>query len=334
MPTPRVVAVLALALLTAAPTWSQPTNDDELPFVERNGEKIALFMHTGTFADDSGSGWARDEVELEAAMTVSCIPFAQLYEVLQGDEQRNFRQLRRVPDLEGYSSGYPLDEMPWDEDAHAVREGRLLDGEGESIDAWVWLSIEPGRFDVDPERGVRRLDLGTDIMEDVYYDTDEFLLLQNGMSLRTRRRWDNSTDIRRLLIALKIETGFDELGIKGAVKTDVRSNESPSREAVEGLEEEVLRGLESWSMRPALPLRRAYEHLSVRGLLTDTQSYQDVLVLKPKLFVRSRRSRYHLNETSTDEIRRIHELGTQRVESLVTMAREAREDPGALRPLS
>ncbi|HBP16363.1 MAG TPA: hypothetical protein DEA08_01040 [Planctomycetes bacterium] len=318
----RGSVLLTLLLLAAGPlAWAQPTEDDQLPFKEENGTKTPLFMHGKTFGANT-SGWARDDVEVEAAMTVIGIEGKRLAELVNERDLRAFRRLRRSSTSEAFSLGFDFDEIPWGGDEHDVREGRLPDGP-QRVQPYVWLTIERDKFPIDEERGRRRLDLGTDTMDDIYYDTDEFLLLRNSMSIRARKRWDTTTEMRRLLIALKLERGVDDLGIKRAAKTDVRED-GPSAEAITGLDEAVLRGVDSWRGTPAIPLRRAYMTLKHRGGLTSTPSYEDVLALQPKAFLRSVRSRYHLNEVSVSRLREVHTLGKTRLEAIATFARNAR----------
>ncbi len=297
--------------------------DTELPFKDENGQKIPLFMHSETFASANQSGWFRDDVELEAAMTLTGVEGKPLFELLEQRNRRNFRRLRRSSYMEAYSIGYPIDEIPWNGNAHDVREGRVPDTTSPVVQPYVWLKIEPGNFEIDPERNRRRLDLGTDIMDDIYYDTDGYMLLANSMSIRARKRWDSDTEMRRLLIALKVESGVDAFGIKRAAKTDVR-RDRPTPEAITGLDEAVTRGLDSWNNDPAVPMERCYQRLLRRSLLSDAEDYKKVLILKPKAFLRSVRSRYHFNENSLSEIRSIHDLGKSHLEAIKQLANAAR----------
>ncbi len=319
-----------LLLLMGSVAVAQPS-DDDLPFIEVNGEKIPLFMHSETFPSNAPGWGARDAVEVEAAMTMSCIPGEELYEMLESNDRRNFRRLRRSSASEAFTTGFDLNEIPWGSKTHKVREGIIpWDDDATPIPTYVWLTIENDRFSVHPERGYRRLNMGTDIMDDIYYDTDDFMLLNNGMSIRARKRWDSDTEMRRLLIALKMEMGVDAFGIKRAAKTDVR-RDSPSIAAINSLSVAVPQGNDSWNNDPAVPLRRAYETLKNRGLLESSPSYTDVLAIKPQSFIRSVRSRYHLNETSLDNMKELYELGKTRLEAIAAMAAEARMD-GAIPP--
>ena len=314
-----------LLLLMSSVAVAQPS-DDDLPFIEVNGEKIPLFMHSETFPSGSPGWGARDAVEVEAAMTMNCIPGEELYEMLESNDRANFRRLRRSAASEAFTTGFDLDEIPWGNKTHQVREGIIpWDDDAKPLPTYVWLTIENDRFSVHPERGYRRLNMGTDIMDDIYYDTDDFLLLENGMSVRARKRWDTDTEMRRLLIALKMEMGVDAFGIKRAAKTDVR-RDSPSIAAINSLSVAVPKGNDSWNNDPAVPLRRAYETLKNRGVLESSPTYTDVLAIKPQSFIRSVRSRYHLNETSISNLQKLYKLGKTRLEAIAAMAAEARMD--------
>ena len=319
--------LILASLVFAGLSLAQPTDDAQLPFRDdpSSGERIPLFMHSTTFIDSSLSGgWGRDAVEIEAAMTVRNIDGKRLFGMLESRNRRNFRRVRRSSAVEAFTLGFDFNEIPWTSDAEAVRDGFVPGQASPTVTPYVWVTIEGDRFPVDEERNRRRLDLGTDIMDDIYYDNDEFLLLDNALSVRARKRWDTVDTMRRLLIAMKKEGGVDEFGIKRAAKMDQRAD-SPSNQAIRTLHEAVTRGHVSWGGRSAA-LEHVYTSLRDRGLLASTQSYQDVLVLEPKAFLRSVRSRYHLNEVRLDRLETMHELGRQRVQSLLAMSREARQD--------
>ncbi|MCA8924738.1 MAG: hypothetical protein KDD82_23190 [Planctomycetes bacterium] len=319
-----------LFLLCATLGVAQELNDADLPFKDENGVKTPLFMHGETFSNGTGGGWARDDVEIEAAMTVEGVSGEELYRELIDRDQRGFKKVRRSSSVEGLSLGFNLDEIPWNSDGHGVREGRVPGQDARTVTPYVWLTIESDKFPIDPERGRRRLELGTDVMDDIYYDTNDFLLNAQNMTVRARKRWDSATEMRRLLIALKRERGVDSFGIKRAAKTDVRED-MPSPDAITGLHEAVQRGHDSWGDRPAVPLQRTYTVLRDLGLLRSSPTYTNVLALRPKAFLRSIRSRYHLNEVNVRRLDEVRELAAQRLQAIVAMAREARLD-GAVTP--
>ncbi len=269
------------------------------PYIDRN-----------TFAGSTGGGWARDNVELEAATTVHGIEAPLLNAILSDTDSRGrtiFSRLRRYDGMEGLTYDYEPDEVRWDDESMAVREAL----------PYVALSIESGRYEPDeeePDRD-RELSVGTDIMDDIYYDTTEHLLLDNGMVARGRIRWDNDVDIRRLLIAAKFDGAIDEEGIKRAAKIDVRTD-SPDRH-VESLDTDVMSGTVAWngSRAPVAPMEAVYRRLEELDVLPDVQGLPDVLLLNPKLHIRSERSRYHLNEASMAGLTKYYRNGLTRIES-------------------
>ncbi|MBW2460496.1 MAG: hypothetical protein JRH11_02535 [Deltaproteobacteria bacterium] len=274
------------------------------------------FIDDDTFAGTSGGGWGRDNVELEATYTATGVTGALLREILVATDDRGrttFSRIRKNSDLEAFTYGYGVDEMPWDRDSHSTREDM----------PYVMLSIEPGRFDPDEATGIRELSLGTDIMDDTYFDTQGFDLLHRQLSLRGRARWDDATTIRRLLIASKSGSTVNEEGIKSAAKIDVRIG-YPSAQQIASLNFDVMRGTVDWggSDTPVEAIRSIYERLSGDGVLLDMQGHQGVLLLEPMAHLRSTRSRLHFNEASLYDIQRLHTAGTERIASAVATAEE------------
>ncbi len=270
-----------------------------------------------TFADDTGGGWTRDNVELEATLSVHGITGQRLHAILfeADDEGRTgFQKLRKNRLVEAFTYEYGIDEMPWGSKWHAVRESF----------PYMALSIESGRFELDEEDGRREVSLGTDIMDDVYYDTKSFDLLDNGMSVRGRARWDDAENVRRLLIAAKFGGEVDEEGIKRAAKVDVR-RDSPSAEHIGSLDADVMRGKVGWSGNeaPIKPLQVVYQALRGLGLLPDVHGREEVLLLLPQVHLRSVRSRFHFNEASLSTVQRFHDMGRERLERVRALAAEA-----------
>jgi hypothetical protein len=278
-------------------------HDPRLPFVSR-----------GTFnGASSGGGWTRDSVELEATMTVAGVTGARLHAALFADDgtPEGFFDIRKNRVVEAFTLEYGADEMPWSKTEHEAREDF----------PYVALSVEPGRFELDPEDGRRELQLGTDIMDDTYFDTADYLLLQNAMTLRARVRWDDAESVRRILVAAKFGGGVDEEGIKRAAKLDTRSEGGTHAPT---LDADVRRGLNRWSggEKPFAAVQAVYEALLDRDVLPDIQGKKDVLVLRPQVHIRSTRSRYHMNEASVRAMRAFHEMGRARIQ----MARDAVRD--------
>ncbi|HMR80864.1 MAG TPA: hypothetical protein PKD61_37395, partial [Polyangiaceae bacterium] len=82
------------------------------------------YMDSETFAGFTGGGWTRDEIEMEATMTIKGISGPKLREVLLSNDNRDrqvFTRVRRGKAMEAFSFGYNLDEIPWNRSAHAAR---------------------------------------------------------------------------------------------------------------------------------------------------------------------------------------------------------------------
>lgn len=282
-----------------------------------------VFIDDKTFANVPNDGWARDAVELEGAMTPTCVEGPKLLELLRAERggRTTYQRLRRPEMMEAFTIGYGLDEMPWDGDSHRLREASPN----------VFLTIESGRFDPDPATGRRRLSVGTDIMDDVYYDTPEFTLLDNAMSLRGRARWDSPTEVRRLLIGAKLGNRIDEFGLKNTAKIDIR-NDSSTAADLAGLDEAVRSGFHNWesSRESAKPVRELYTRLAAMGKLPDVGTHENVLLLEPKAYLRSVRSRYHLNEANLRDVQALYTRGgAEHVAALLAQIKTTR-DAGAI----
>lgn len=273
------------------------------------------FIDDTTFASTTGGGWTRENVEHEAVMTVTGITGASLHAILTKRDARGrtvFERMRRNRLMEAFSYDYGPDEMPWDGDSHAARESM----------PYVALTIEWGRFEPDATSGMRELSLGTDVMDDTYFDTRSFALLHHGMLLRGRARWDDPRTVRRLLIGAKFGNELDAEGNKRPGKIDVR-NDGASPEEVASLEADVMRGVVGWSgsTTPVEPVRAIYETLRAENLLQDLGGRRAVLLLEPMAHLRSVRSRYHLEEASIEAVRRLHDTGNERIRASVERAR-------------
>ncbi|RME75587.1 MAG: peptidoglycan-binding protein [Planctomycetota bacterium] len=284
------------------------------------------FIDATTFAGQPAPRpWsARDNVELESTYTVAGIDGRRLAELLRETDARGrtrFRRMRRTDASAAFTTGFPSEEIPWDARSHALRE-RL---------PYVALTVEPDRFEIDPDDGRRELSLGTDIMDDTYYDTPEFTLLEHGMSLRGRVRWDNESTVRRLLVAAKFSSEVGPDGLKHAAKVDSRTSDGTHRAT---LDEDVRRGMSRWNGtdEPLPAVRAVYDKLTAAGALPDVAGHEDVLLLEPKAHLRSIRSRFHYNETPVDALRtRYRETGPERLEQALTALDNAR-NAGRVQP--
>ncbi len=276
-------------------------------------------IDTQTFGGSIGGGFARDNTELEAAMAVHGMSGVELFHLLgtpDADGELGFDAVARSRDMEAFSYQYGVDEMPWSSSAHDVREAM----------PYVALSIESGNFEPDEGGGARELRLGTDINDDFYFDTVDYRLLANEMSLRGRVRWDTADEVRRLLIAAKFGSTVGDDGVKRASKMDVRTFGGAHRGT---LIEDVQSGTVSWegSRTAVEPIRAIFEGLAEVGALQSVDGRDDLLVVDPKLFVRSVRSRYHLNLASISRLQQLADNGVARIELVVKIAGEKIADP-------
>ena len=280
------------------------------------------YIDNTTFAETSGGGWTRNEVEIEATYTVDGITGRKLREILTSKDARGrtmYSRLRKNKLMEAFTIDYPIDEIPWDGDAHAARE---------SMPLMAW-SVEWGRFEQPTEGGPRELSLGTDPNDDTYYDTTNFDLIQNAMTLRGRVRFDDAATIRRILIAAKLDSAVDpETGLKKAAKVDVRDD---SANHVGTLDADVKRGKVAWngSDEPVEPVRIIWQSLKDKGLLPAMQGKTDVLVLDPKAHLRSVRSRFHLNFAKPESMQRVYDNALAQIRWVVDLAK-ARVTSGVL----
>jgi hypothetical protein len=280
-------------------------------------------LETRPFIDDKtftggGGGWARDNAEVEVVLGVKGLTGRRLRELLLStdDEGRTiYSRLRRNRIMEAFTYGFALDEMPWDSDSQEAREQMPL----------VALTIEPDRYAVN-EDGERELSLGTDLMDDTYYDTHAFSLLGNAIELRGRARWDTPTAVRRLLIAAKFGTEIDAEGNKVNTKVDIRTDSGSTYLAT--LDTDVRRGKTAWggAEAPATPIRGVYEQLMAKNVLLDIGAHKGVLLLEPQAHLRSTRSRYHMNEASIQNIKTVYANAATRVSGALNVVARAKAD--------
>ncbi|CAN5922017.1 hypothetical protein BH11MYX4_BH11MYX4_27940 [soil metagenome] len=303
-----------LGVACSAPDGGSSTESNDLTEGDLAGKP---FIEQGTFTGPS-SGFARNGVETEATFAASCLDGRALVKVLHAttDGRTGYQKLRTPNAEAAYAVEYGVDQMPWDGDAHDLREAT----------PFMWLTIEPGRFEPDSVTGQRELSLGTDIMDDAYYDTPDFLLSDNDMELRARARWDTPTEIRRLLIGNKVGSSVDPLGIKKAAKEDMR-RDSASPENIASLDLDARRGFVKWSGgtdQVAVPVRQIYEKLAASAKLPDVGAHKAVLLLEAKIHIRQVRSRLHLNEASWGSVRAVQQLGPDRLTKLTAQIAKAR----------
>jgi len=282
-----------------------------------NDLKDRPFIDDQTFTGQGGS-FARDNEEVEVVLGVQGTTGQRLRSLLlekNSDGRTLYDRMRKNRIVEAYTYGFSLDEMPWDAASQEARERMPL----------VALTIESERFAVDEASGERELSLGTDLMDDTYFDTHGYNLMSNGIQLRGRARWDNPTTVRRLLIAAKMGTEIDADGNKTTAKVDIR-NDGASADEVKALETDVRRGKTSWSSSdsPAEPVRGVYEALKGKNLLLDIGTNRGVLLLEPAAHLRSTRSRYHMNEANLSNVRTVFTNGNVRIQNALNILDRAR----------
>lgn len=276
------------------------------------------FITADTFAGMTGGGWGRDNVELEATMMVHGITGQLLHDILSGTDDRGrtiFSRIRRSELMEAFSYSYDIDEMPWNGDSHEAREAL----------PFMALSIEDGRFDPDDDGGRRELSLGTDIMDDTYYDTLDYALLRHQMVLRARVRWDNPDSVRRLLIAAKFNPEVGEDGIKRSGKIDVRTEGGTH---MASLDRDVMRGMVSWEGGDTAlePISSIYDALVDAHALPTIGTHEGVLLLYPKVHLRGTRSRYHLDLASVNDMEDFYSNGKVRLGIAIDHAQRALDE--------
>lgn len=302
-----------------------------------SGEVLQLFQHKGKHVEPYKQKDLRKGVEIEVTKRLSCsdedyTPL-DLYEILRGgydDAYAFFRDLNTCKRCESFATSFPFNEVPWDEESHRLREQF----------PYIWLSIEEKRFA--PLRdGKRTLIQGRDLMDDFYFDTDDFIAFDQGYTIRGRRRWQNwspfaDPSIQRLLVAFKQTKGINpqtnepvgidpETGLKTARKVDdrTRANKPPSIEHAAGIVDDVRSGTAPWVKRgsdekraPLESIARLYEDFVAKGVLPTIGKYEDVLALDAQAFVRSLRGRYHLIEIPLVRLEEIYRSAEFNLEEL------------------
>ncbi len=274
------------------------------------------FIDPATFGGSTGGGWSRNNDEIEGIRALAGLAGPELRALLAGTDNQGrtlFSRLRKNRIMEAFTYSFAIDEMPWDEDSHAAREGL----------PYVVLTIESDRYAPNDD-GRREISLGTDLMDDTYYDTLGYDLLRHDATLRGRARWDSPTEVRRVLVGAKFGSTVDDQGIKSAIKVDVRA-EGPGRMAA--LDNDIRRGKwnASGSDAPIEPVKAVFETLQKAMALPTIGSKTDVMLLDPKLHLRSTRSRYHLNEAGASQLRAFYLNGRTRLQAMLALA-SARRD--------
>ncbi|MCX5742685.1 MAG: hypothetical protein NT062_09335 [Proteobacteria bacterium] len=275
------------------------------------------YIDDQTYAGQSTGGWARDNLEAESVLGVNGLSGKRLRQLLLTKDARGrtlYDRVRKSSAMEAFTYGFPIDEVPWTTDAQKARE----------MMPYVSLTVEPERFAPPVDGGAREISLGTDLNDDVYYDTNNYTLLTNDIELRGRARWDSPTEVRRILIAAKFGTQVDDEGNKTNQKVDIR-NDGANATQIAALDDDVRRGKTSWgSDAIATPVKGVYEQLAAANKLLTVGTHKNVLLLEPKAHIRSTRSRYHMNEASTESVKKFYVNATTRLQQVVDLTERAK----------
>ena len=254
----------------------------------------------------SNNAFGRDGIESESVQGIFGLSTTEIMNFTNSTPNGNRTVFQRAstPRYAEYFAIGTLDDnkVPWDAAAHAAREAS----------PYVALRTENERLTVDAQ-GNLDVSAGTDFMIDMYYDTPDFLLLANGILVRSRNRQDRPGVGRRALLQSKISLPPDGSGLKRVRKRDVRSDNSSSLASDDldrRLDESVKSGLnvlargtlQDAATDPLLPFIEIYKELSTRNLLPDLDGKQKVLLLNPQAVVFSRRARFHLRLINQDKL--------------------------------
>lgn len=279
-------------------------------------------MNASTF-DGANLKSGRRSQEYEAVRKLDGLNKDELIGMLRSERggRSILNRMRKAKDAEAFTLGYSgidIDEMRWDSRAHSIRE----------TNPFISLTVEPNQLEMDEGNGVHEVNLGNDYFEDAYYDTDNFDLLNNDMSVRARVRRDDPTPdvsgVRRVLIQSKIGSNVDEDGVKFAAKADIRKD-SPTADDIATLDEDVREGMSSWgwgSDQPIEALGLVYNKLNEADALQDVGDHQGVLQIEKKAHVRSTRSRFHFNLTDKGSMQNLFDkIGQPNIEAALELAK-------------
>lgn len=295
-----------------------------------------LHMDATTFAGNSLSK-GRNSQEFETVRRLTGLDGADIVKLartMRGDKSA-FKRMRKASASEAFAVGFSrlgFDHVPWDKDAHATREAL----------PYTSLTIEDGRLELDEKKGTYEVSQGTDFFADTYYvakdpkDPKADLLLDNDIMVRARVRYDRPGQPRRILVQSKVGGLVDETGMKAAAKADIR-DDSPTETEIAAMDNMVRSGISDWGgsyygKRPIEAMGNVYASLAEKGALSDIGEHKGVLLLEPGANVFSTRSRYHLNETSPGEIKKLFDAGDKWIAELSALI-DAAPDPAALSSL-
>jgi hypothetical protein len=290
------------------------------------------FIDATTFATHAGRT-GRESQEFESVKRLNGLDGDQILALMRGERAGRpiLNRARKASDHEAFSlgfSGIGIDEMRWDSRAHRTREMNPL----------ISLTVESGRMEWDEDDKEYEVSQGTDYFHDRYYTAKDpnrpgvDLLGETGNMVRSRIRYDEPGNARRLLIQSKSGTEVDENGMKQAAKADIR-DDSPTPEKIASIDEDARSGTSSWgwnnTKEPIAALNNVYKDLKEKDVLPDVGPHEDVLLMEVGAHVFSTRSRYHLNETNTRDVKRLFDFGDTALADVGTLIEKNEELPAA-----
>jgi hypothetical protein len=296
---------------------------------ETNDRPVMDAANYEPFTQKSNS-FGRDGIESEAVQGVFGLSSADIIGFTNsapGGGRSVYQRVSTPAYAKYFAIGTVVDDkVPWDEAAHAARESS----------PYVPLRTEDERLTVNAQ-GILDVSAGTDFMIDTYYDTPDFILLNNGILVRSRNRQDRPGVGRRALLQSKISQAPDGSGLKRVRKRDVRSegvvvdNDLDRRldESVKSGLNVLQRGtLQSAASDPLQPFVEIYKELNTRNLLPTLDGRQKVLLLNPQAVVFSRRARFHFGLTSRDRLVTYAKKGSGLIDEIAA-AFEASQAPAS-----
>jgi hypothetical protein len=265
----------------------------------------------------------RDGIESESVMSVAGLSSPQeVMNLLEARRPGSNRTLFRRVATPTYPTYFaigtlPRDQVPWTPQAHEAREAS----------PYVALSTSRERLLASTPPAAPEFSTGTDFMVDVYYDTPDFTLYNNGMLVRSRNRQDRPGVGRRALLQSKITVGDDPNGMKRVRKRDVRNSgvtdglDTRLHLSVQSGLNVLGRGSLDAARDDALPpFIEIYKILRERQLLPNLDGLNNVLLLNPQAVVFSERARFHFWLTAPRDLQESMDQAPALLDQLVALA--------------
>ncbi|MBL7669304.1 MAG: hypothetical protein JNM39_02350 [Bdellovibrionaceae bacterium] len=276
--------------------------------------------------------WARDGAELEVTYQFACKDTNQtalgmdkaIYKKLTANDYEMFKRMSKCKNCDAMDGGEGPMLMKWNKVSHAIRMNM----------GYLTATVESERLTPKEIESPLSLNYGADLMDDIYFDTDEFHAISNQYGLRARKRWDSASyldvpSMRRILVGLKQTPPVNSQGLKTAYKIDDRFD-MPNVNQITEFAKSVPYGVRELSGKKYIipSVLRLHQGLKDLNLLKDEGSEQQVLQLKPKTFLRSLRLRFHYNGVSVAKLYNQLEFGKKVAASVLDQANKI--DPGTL----